>query len=236
MTDAKAIEIELFHLANPERARLLSRFFKTNKGQYGAGDRFLGISVPITRSIVKKYQKTATIEDAEQLLSSSWHEVRLAGVVLLNYFYKTGTDADRAIIYQRYLTYPGLNNWDLIDISAYTIVGTHLLNKSFVPLKKLAKSKSLWKRRIAIVSTGAMIKEHRFEPTFEICEMLMHDSHDLIHKACGWMLREAGKRDQKALETFLHKHLHHMPRTMLRYAIEKFPEQKRKTYLQKKSA
>jgi 3-methyladenine DNA glycosylase AlkD len=232
---SKSIEIELMQLANPERAQFVSRFFKTQKGEYGEGDRFLGINVPITRSIVKRYQNTATIEDAETLLNSKWHECRLAGAVLLNHFFKTGTDADRRIVYSLYIKHHGLNNWDLIDISAPNIIGTHLINKSISPLRTLAKSKNLWKRRIAIVSTLAMIREKKLNPTFEISEILMNDKHDLIHKACGWMLREAGKRDKKALEIFLRKHLSIMPRTMLRYAIEKFPEGERKGYLKRGS-
>lgn len=228
---AKSIEIELAHLANPKQAEILSRFFKTRDGEYGAGDRFLGIKVPVTRSVVKNYQRSATIEDAERLLNSKWHECRLAGVVLLNYFYSNGTTGDRCLVYKLYLHHKGLNNWDLIDISAPNIVGTHLLRKSISPLRALAKSRNLWKRRIAIVSTLTMIRERKLEPTFEIVELLIKDSHDLIHKACGWMLREAGKRDKKSLERFLNTHLSNMPRTMLRYAIEKLPEKERKSYL-----
>lgn len=232
-TISKSIEIELVQHANKERARLCERFFKTKPGEYGAGDRFLGIPVPIIRSIVKTHQTSATIEDAERLLDSRWHECRFAGVILLIHFYKTGTDADRDLVYRCYLASSGLNNWDLIDISAYAIVGTHLLHKSIAPLKQLARSESLWKRRIAICATGAMILERQFKPTMEITEMLMKDRHDLIHKACGWMLREVGKGDPKQLEAFLKKHLPVMPRTMLRYAIEKMPETKRKEYLKK---
>lgn len=231
ISTAKSIEIELFHSANPEYAKLLGRFFKTGPGDYGAEDKFLGINVPVTRSIVKRYQKQSLIQDAKDLLDSEWHECRFAGALLLLHQYKTGTNLDRAIIYKTYLHHHGLNNWDLIDFSAPRIVGVHLVSRSIAPLKKLVKSKSLWKRRIAVVSTLWMIREGRLDPTFELCESLMHDEHDLMHKACGWALREAGKKDQRRLEQFLDKHLHHMPRTMLRYAIEKFPERKRKAYL-----
>lgn len=228
---AKSIEIDLVHLANPVQAKLLQRFFKTGSGEYGEGDKFLGIKVPVTRSIVKQYQEQSTIEDSIALLSSKWHECRLAGAILLIYQYKTGTAADRAIIYREYLKQPGLNNWDLIDISAPRIIGVHLLNKSIAPLRMLAKCKSLWKRRIAIVSTLWFIREGRLDPTFELCEKLMNDKHDLMHKACGWALREAGKRDKRRLEAFLSHHRKAMPRTMLRYAIEKFPESQRKKFL-----
>lgn len=233
MSVSKSIEIELVQFANKERASLCSRFFKTKPGEYGAGDRFLGVNVPTVRLIVRNYQKTALIEDAEQLLKSPWHECRLAGAYLFNFFYKTGTGLDQKLIYSLYLKQTGLNNWDLIDTSAPHIIGAHLIDKPIAPLKKLARSKNLWQKRIAIVSTLAMIRENRLEPTFEITELLMHDPHDLIHKACGWMLREAGKRDMKKLEAFLQDHLPVMPRTMLRYAIEKMPEAKRKRYLKK---
>lgn len=228
---AKSIEIELANLANPIQAKILLRFFKTKPGEYGEGDCFLGIKVPITRGIVKKYQKEGTIEDADKLLQAKWHECRLAGVLLLEFFYRTGTKEDRKLIYDLYLKHPGLNNWDLVDVTVYHIVGKHLIHHSIAPLKALTKSKNIWKRRIAIVSTLAMIREKNLEPTFEITKLLMQDQHDLIHKACGWMLREAGKRDKKALERFLSVHLNAMPRTMLRYAIEKFPEQERRGYL-----
>lgn len=230
---AKSIEIDLVHLANPAFAKLLQRFFKTGPGEYGEGDRFLGIKVPIARSVVKKYQRESTIDDAVALLTSKWHECRFAGVVLLVYQYKTGTDADKAIIYREFIKHPGLNNWDLIDFSTPRIVGVHLLQRSIAPLKSLATSKSLWKRRIAIVATLWFIREGRLDPTYELCETFMHEKHDLMHKACGWALREAGKKDRKRLEAFLDKHIRIMPRTMLRYAIEQFPETRRKYYLKK---
>lgn len=231
---AKSIEIDLVNLADPALAVLLQRFFKTGPGEYGEGDRFLGIKVPITRSVVKRYQRESTIDDAVALLTSKWHECRFAGAVLLVYQYKTGTDADKAIIYREFLKHPGLNNWDLIDFSTPRIVGVHLLDRSIAPLRKLAKSKSLWKRRIAMVSTLWFIREGRLDPTFELCETLMRDKHDLMHKACGWALREAGMKDRKRLELFLDRHLKAIPRTMLRYAIEKFPESLRKKYLAKR--
>lgn len=232
---AKSIEIDLMHLADQAFAKLLQQFFQTGPGEYGEGDLFLGIKVPVTRSVVKRYQQESTIEDAIVLLNSKWHECRFAGAVLLTHQYRTGTMEDRNIIYREFIKHPGLNNWDLIDFSTPRIVGVHLLHRSIAPLRTLAKSKSLWKRRIAIVATLWFIREGRLDPTFELCETFMREKHDLMHKACGWALREAGKKDRKRLKAFLDKHIHTMPRTMLRYAIEKFPEQERRGYLKKQT-
>jgi len=228
------IKKELKILANKEKAEILQRFFKTGKGQYGEGDVFLGIVVPEQRKIVKKYYADLSLEDTVKLLHSKIHEERLVAVLILVAKYKKGSEADKKKIFNLYIKNAQyINNWDLVDLSAPNIVGDFLLDKDRAVLYKLAKSKNLWEKRIAILASFTFIRNKDFGDTIKISEILLEDDHDLIHKAVGWMLREMGKRDEKVLEKFLQKHYKKMPRTMLRYAIEKFEEEKRKMYLKK---
>ena len=221
------LKAELNSLANPKQAEILQRFFKTGKGQYGEGDVFLGIKVPVQRKVAKNY-KELSLEDIQELLDSEIHEYRMVGLFILIDKYKK----DKGKVFEFYLkNSKKVNNWDLVDLSAPNIVGDFLLDKPKDILYKLAKSENLWERRIAIISTFAFIRKEKFEDTLKISEILLNDSHDLIHKAVGWMLREVGKRDRKKLENFLKRHYKKMPRTMLRYAIERFEEGKRKMYL-----
>jgi len=230
---ARQVKQHLRSLGNPERARFALRYFKTGPGQYGEGDRFLGISAPVLRKAAKEYQDLETQEILE-LLHSPLHEVRVFALLIWNHQFLRGTPRDQRNIYDLYLkNSTWINNWDLVDCSAGIVVGRYLLDKNATVLNKLASSKLLWERRIAMIATFAFIKENRFEIPLAIATRLMNDKEDLIHKACGWMLRELGKRDIVALETFLAKNASKMPRTMLRYAIERFPEEKRKRYLLK---
>jgi len=216
---------------NNQKAKDLQRFFKTGPGEYGEGDKFLGVTVPIVRNIAKKY-KHMELSEAETILKSPIHEERFLALVCLVQNFKKGDEKDRKKIYQSYLAHTRyINNWDLVDTSAEHIVGAFLKDKSKKPLYRLAKSKSLWERRIAVMATFHFIKENRFDETLEIAHLLLTDREDLIHKAVGWMLREIGKRDMSAEEHFLRANYQIMPRVMLRYAIEKFPEPKRKEYL-----
>ena len=224
---------ELKEVGEPDRAKLLQGFFKTGPGQYGEGDAFLGIPVPVTRKIAKKY-RDLPFEKIETLLENKFHEVRLAALLLLVHRYETGTNQEKQQVVDFYLNNTKrVNNWDLVDLSAHKILGAHLLHKDKSILYHLAKSKNLWERRISIIATAWFINKNQFEDTIKISEILLHDKHDLIHKAVGWMLRELGKKDQSLLEEFLNKHTKNMPRTMLRYAIEKFEETKRQYYLKK---
>ena len=222
---------DLDKLKDPEKARVLSRFFKTGKGEYGEGDIFFGIPVPLQRKIAKKYPDLS-LDDLQRLLSGKIHEHRLVALLILILKYRRSDRTGKSEIFNFYLkNTSGINNWDLVDLSAQHIIGDYLLLSDRALLQKLAQSKNLWERRIAIMSTFAFIRNQQFDDTLRIAEMLMHDKHDLIHKAVGWMLREVGKRDQEQLEQFLKKYSSEMPRTMLRYAIERFDEDKRKTYL-----
>ena len=226
-----AIRAELQELGDPERATHSLRFFKTGPGEYGEGDKFLGLTVPAMRTLVRKYRALAD-DDALELLASPWHEERLVALLLLVDGYKHGDDRRRQKIHRAYLANARwINNWDLVDSSAEHVVGPHLEAGDISLLEQLARSKNIWERRIAIVSTFHFIKRNEFRPTLKIATILLHDSHDLIHKAVGWMLREVGKRDRKTLDAFLKKHYRQMPRTMLRYAIERHPERTRKRYL-----
>lgn len=225
---------ELRLQTNPAKAKLFARYFKTGKGEYGEGDRFLGLTVPQQRRIAKKY-RDLPLRDIEKLLHSSIHEYRLTALFILTDQFKRANETERKKFYDIYLANTKyINNWDLIDLSARDIVGGYLINKPKERniLCKLAKSKSLWERRIAVLATFAFLRTNDFRDSFAIAEILLHDKHDLIHKAVGWMLREVGKRDQLVEEVFLKKHYQAMPRTMLRYAIERFPETKRRSYLQ----
>lgn len=241
---------EIKSLANPIYAKNLAWFFKTREGEYGEGDKFLGLQVPVCRTVAKKYI-TMELAGVSKLIQSKYHEERLIALLILVEKYKRldkpdkspegkrfqkSAEAEKTKIYKFYLANTKwVNNWDLVDLSCHHIVGAYLIShhdqdKAKV-LIKLAKSKNLWERRIAIISTFEFIKEADFTTSMNLAEILLHDTHDLIHKAVGWMLREVGKRSITDLTPFLQKHYKTMPRTMLRYAIEKFPEEIRQAYL-----
>jgi 3-methyladenine DNA glycosylase AlkD len=230
------IKHDLSTLGNPEKAQKLSGFFKTGKGQYGEGDTFLGIPVPAQRKIAKKY-RDLPLAELQVLMSSRIHEHRLTALLILVAQYQTAEQTKKGDIYRFYLTNTNnINNWDLVDISAPKIVGDYLMDRDTAILYKLAKSTNVWERRIAILSTFTFIRNNEFTHALRISELLVHDEHDLIHKAVGWMLREIGKRDQAIEEQFLQIYCREMPRTMLRYAIEKFDEKKRQYYLTQKTS
>lgn len=232
--DYQDIFNNLLKLKNPEKAKILRRFFKCEKGKYGAGDKFLGIVVPEQRKIVKKYYQIVRIKELEKLLKSKFHEARLTALLMLVEKFSQADKKTRNQIYKVYLKNTKyINNWDLVDLSAPKIVGGYLLDKDRKILYRLAKSKNLWEKRIAVLATFMFIREKDFTDAIKIAEILLKDNHDLIHKAVGWMLREIGKRNLEAEEKFLRKYYKTMPRTMLRYAIEKFPEGKRRLYLKK---
>jgi len=223
---------DLNKLKNPEKAKLLQGFFKTGKGEYGGGDIFLGITVPESRKIAIKY-KNLSLEEVEQLLKSKIHEERLIALLILVHNYQNHKEK-RSVIYNFYLKSANnnyINNWDLVDLSSHQILGHYLLDKDRSILYKLAKSSNIWEKRISIISTFQFIKNNQFFDTIKISEILLNDKHDLIHKAVGWMLREIGKKDESVLIKFLNKHYKSMPRTTLRYAIERFPEKTRKRFL-----
>ena len=228
---SKHISKILRDLANPRIAEHSQRFFQTGKGEYGEGDQFLGIRVPVLREQAKIYEDVA-LKEVQSLLKSAFHEERLCALLLLVRKFSKGSEGERASIYQIYLNNTQyINNWDLVDSSAYHIVGAYLSDKDRQTLDKLSESDNLWERRIAIVSTFYSIRKHQFEETLNLSKRLLADEEDLIHKAVGWMLREIGKRDLAVEKAFLKVHYKAMPRTMLRYAIEKFPQPERKQYL-----
>lgn len=225
---------DLQELANPTKAKILARFFKTGKGEYGYGDIFLGITVPQSRTIASKY-KNLPLTEIKELLSSKIHEERLIALILLTNNFQKGNEEKKREVFNFYLKHTKfINNWDLVDLSAPRIIGGYLANKDKKILLKLAKSSNLWEKRIAILTTFYFVRiKKEYEWTFKIAEVLQKDPHDLIHKAVGWMLREVGKNiSQKKEELFLQKHYQKMPRTMLRYAIERFPAKLREEYLQ----
>lgn len=217
---------------HPERAKASAWFFKTGKGEYGEGDIFYGITVPEQRKLARIYANIQ-LSDVTVLLKSKVHEERLIALFILVSKYTKGNEKEQKEIFDFYLQHTKyINNWDLVDSSAHKIVGEYLLPRDRSVLPTLAQSNSLWERRIAIIATAAFINNGESEWTLKIADMLLHDKHDLIHKAVGWMLREVGKRVSQAIEEdFLKAHYKTMPRTMLRYAIERFPEEKRKKYL-----
>ncbi len=236
MEKLKALQKEMKKLSNPKQAKLLMGFFKTGKGEYGEGDIFYGIKVPVTRTMAKKYSIEITLKDSEELLHSKIHEERLCALLILiqKYESKKVSESEKKEIFEFYLKNTKyINNWDLVDLSCHHIVGEYLFNhpKEIQILEKLAKSELLWDKRIAMISTYHFIYRKEFDYPIKIAEILLNSKEDLMHKAVGWMLREIGKRDLLVEETFLKKHYKTMPRTMLRYAIEKFPEKKRKSYL-----
>jgi len=217
--------------ADKNRAKFLLRFFRTAPGEYGHGDAFLGLRVPDVRKIAREFRSLAR-SDVRELLASKWHEERLLALVILTHQFTTGRPSERTSIYRLYLASTGrINNWDLVDVSAAQIVGGYLADRDRRPLYRLAKSKILWERRIAIIATQHFIRRGELDETFAIAGILIDDDHDLIHKAVGWMLREAGKRDRGRLERFLDEAAARMPRTMLRYAIERLPNDLRRKYM-----
>jgi 3-methyladenine DNA glycosylase AlkD len=230
----KELRKEIKTLSSPEVSKTMQWFFKTGKGDYGEGDVFVGLKVPTQRKLARGFKDLA-FADLRILLNSPVHEERLISLFILVDKYGKGDDEEKEVIFTFYLkNRKGINNWDLVDLSAPKIIGKHLLKKDKSLLFNFALSKNLWERRIAVLSTYEFIRNNDFAVTLQISEILLHDEHDLIHKAVGWMLREIGKRDLQAEENFLKVNYKKMPRTMLRYAIEKFPEIKRKKYLQGK--
>lgn len=227
---------DLRRAIRPGKARGLEWFFKTGPGEYAEGDKFLGVMVPQSRAVAKKYRELSLAEVAE-LLRSRWHEERLVALFILVEQYRRGDQGRREKIYRLYLhSTRHINNWDLVDCSAEHIVGPWLGTKGGERrrvLDRLARSRSLWERRIAVLATFHSIRQGDYRDTLRIARMLLGDEHDLIHKAAGWMLREVGNREGEVLRGFLRRHARSMPRTMLRYAIEKFPERERRAWLRK---
>lgn len=232
MTHQNATD-DLQQFANSEKAAFFPKFFKTGPGQYGEGDQFLGVTVPNQRLVAKKH-KGLPLSEIQKLLYSPIHEHRLTSLLILVGQFKKADTNQQKKIYNFYLKHKNrVNNWDLVDSSAHKIVGAYLLDKDRSPLYTLAPSPNLWDRRIAIISCFAFIAENDFADALAIAEILLNDDHDLIHKAVGWVLREIGKKDPKTHEVFLKQHYKTMPRTMLRYAIEKLSPEERKVYLGK---
>lgn len=232
----KEVIEDLEKLKNPDKAKILSRFFKTWKWEYWEWDKFLWIPVPDERIVAKKYFEKCNLDDIEKLLKSQYHEVRLTALLILCYKYEFVTKKklynEQKKIVDFYLSHlECCNNWDLVDLVCYKILWNYLLDKDRKILYELAENKNMWKQRVAIVSTMTFVKNWEFEDTLKISEMLLNHKHDLIHKAVGWLLREVWKKDEKVLKDFLNKYANKMPRTMLRYAIEKLNEDERKYYL-----
>jgi 3-methyladenine DNA glycosylase AlkD len=227
---------ELAKHINKEKAAFLPRFFKTGKGEYGEGDEFIGVVVPDQRIVSKKYYDKLSLDELQTLLNSKVHEYRLTAllILVLNYNKSNKNEVKKKEIFDFYLSNTkNINNWDLVDMSSPNIVGDYLLDKDRTILYKLAKSKNLWEKRISIMSTLTFIRHKEYNDALKIAEILLHDEHDLIHKAVGWMIREVGNRDKKSELKFLDEHYKTMPRTMLRYAIEKFSNKERMHYLSK---
>lgn len=225
------LQNELKKISNKEHSVILQRFFKTGSGQYGEGDIFIGIKVPPLRSLSKKY-KSLSLDELKKLLNSGIHEERLIALFILVEQFRAADEEGKERIFDFYIkSRKYINNWDLVDLSADKIAGAFLFDKDVSLLFELAASDNLWDKRIAMISSFYFIKNGSFDVSLQLSEKLINDKHDLIHKAVGWMLREIGKRDINTLEGFLFKHYKNMPRTMLRYSIEKFPEHKRQQYL-----
>ncbi len=222
---------EIKESSDPERAKNSLWFFKTGPGQYGEGDKFLGLTMPQQRTIAKKYVNLP-FSDIQKLIDSKYHEHRMVGLIILTYKYPKSEQKKE--IYEFYIkNYDRINNWDLVDVTAPRIVGAYLLEKNRKILYDFAKSNHLWKKRISIVSTFAFIDKKDFKDSIKIIEILLNDKHDLIHKACGWALREIGKKEEKVLTNFLDKYHKIMPRTMLRYSLERLSEKQKKHYMSK---
>jgi len=218
-------------LASAKHAERAKRFFKTGAGEYAEGEVFLGIQMPVLRKLARKY-KEISLTEAQKLLRSGYHEQRMLSLLMLVEKFTDGDEKHRERVYQLYLKNTRyINNWDLVDASAYKILGEYLLDRDRDVLVELAKSPLWWERRIAMVATYQLIRDKQYNDTFKLAKILLKDSEDLVQKAVGWMLREVGNRDRAEEERFLDKHYRTMPRTMLRYAIEKFPQAKRKSYL-----
>jgi len=238
MLSYKNTILDLEKMKNPEKIKIFKRFFKTGKGEYGEGDEFLGISVPQMQIISKKYIDL-DLKNIKKLLESKYHEVRTAALTILTYkfenYKKEKNINELKNIFDFYLQNTKyINNWDLVDLSCYKIVGDYLLDKDRSILHELSKSKNLWERRISVVSTFAFIKNHEYKDTIKICEQLLNDKEELIHKATGWMLREVGKKtDKKILLAFLNKNYKKMPRIMLRYSIERLSDKEKAFYMSK---
>jgi 3-methyladenine DNA glycosylase AlkD len=235
LSSDSALSREINRLVNQEKAKILLRFFKTGPGEYGEGDIFLGINVPEIRSLAKKWQKADNIL-VEELLGNKYHEVRLlGGLILVDKYEQAKDEKEKKAVLSFYLKHrQAFNNWDLVDVTVYKIWGDYLLrNRSQrKDLFEFARSANLWERRMAVVATMALIKNNQFGEIFKLTKQLLNDQEDLIHKALGWMLREVGEKDKESLEAFLDKHVLKLPRTTLRYAIEKFSKERRKHYLQ----
>jgi len=226
-----SIRSELKKTASKKDADFLQGYFKTEPGQYGEGDKFIGVRVPVLRKLSRQH-RSLSLPDCKRLLQSSKHEERLLALFILVLQFEKSAEGERKKIYQLYVdNLRFVNNWDLVDSSAPKIVGAWLWDRDRTPLYKLARSTILWRRRVAIMSTLYFINQDEFKDTLKIAVILLSDKHDLIHKAVGWMLREMGNRDRPTEELFLKKHYKKMLRTMLRYAIEKFPPKLRKAYL-----
>ncbi|RYV50952.1 DNA alkylation repair protein [Pengzhenrongella frigida] len=226
------VRAELAAAADPQRAVGLARYLQIAPGGYGEGDQVLGVPVPAQRAVARRHWRTLELDAVDDLLGSPWHEERLTAIfVLVRKFDAGGTPDRRAIVEVLLADTTRINNWDLVDSSAPYLLGPWLLDRDSAVLDRLAASSSVWDRRIAVMATFAFIRAGRFERTLELAERLLHDEHDLIHKAVGWMLREIGNRDRAVEEAFLARHHAAMPRTMLRYAIEKFPADRRAAYL-----
>ena len=229
----KTITSELQALSNAEKREIFPRFFKTGKGEYGEGDRFLGVTVPSIRAIAKQY-KNISLNEIRELIQSEWHEVRLCALLIMVEKSKKKDEALRQQLFDLYLSQTDrINNWDLVDLSCRFIVGEYLLDKSRDILYQLAQSPLLWDNRIAIVSTYAFIRKGQLEDTYALSDIMMHHPHDLMHKAIGWMLRETGKRNPERLYDYVMNHRADMPRTMLRYAIEKFSPTERSVLMKR---
>jgi 3-methyladenine DNA glycosylase AlkD len=232
---AEDVRTTLKGLASPEAAARATRFFKTGPGQYAEGDTFIGVTVPTLRTVAREF-RALPLDEVRSLLHAPVHEERNVALLILVLRVAKGDAAHRKQVFEFYLGNTHfINNWDLVDCSAPQVVGGYLMTGPKEPLYTLAKSKSLWERRIAIVSTQHFVRHGRFAETLAVSELLLGDTEDLIHKATGWTLREVGKKDRAVLEGFLDRHATAMPRTMLRYAIERFPPDQRRAYLQKKT-
>lgn len=228
-----SLKKELQSLATPERALVSQRFFKTKKGEYGEGDIFIGVTMPQQRRIIKDY-KSLSFDDLQQLLNDKIHEYRMVALLILNEKIKTKSDEAQKEVFDFYVkNFKNINNWDLVDCSCHEVIGRYLFNKNRSVLKEWAITDHLWTQRIAIVTTWRFIRAKEVQDTIELAEILIHHKHDLIHKATGWMLREAHKKNPTAIESFLEINYHKMPRTALRYAIERFSADKKAYFMAK---
>ena len=228
------IKKDLYKLKDPAKAKFLAGFFKTGQGEYGEGDIFLGITNPDLKNAAKSYV-SLELKDIQELLDSKIHEYRQASLFILTLKFENAEEKDKKRIFMFYMkNYNNINNWDLVDLTSYKIAGAYLVDKDKKMLYEFARSNHLWKKRIAMISCYGFIKNEQYVDTLKIARILLYDKHDLIHKAVGWMLREIGKRDKKTEENFLKRYYKQMPRTILRYAIEKFPEPQRQKILKGK--